>query len=174
MLLTAIGRRYMTRAIVGAILCASLASVSAAQTPTYGVRVTVSKNVDPAKFKTYSWTKGGPSPVKSVDAQIVAAVDKELKGLGLTMSASGPGDVLVTYYTLRRTDVDLKGKQDAAGTLPQYPVGSLLVAMLDPGTRRRLVQLRTDKPIDLDPAKAESTINAAVAELFAKYPTRQK
>lgn len=164
----------MTRAIVGTILCASLAAVSAAQTPTYGARVTVSKNVDPAKFKTYSWVKGGPSAIKSVDAQIVAAVDKELKGVGLTMAASGPGDVLVTYYSLRRTDVDLKGKEDAAGALRQYPVGSLLVAMMDPGTRRRLVQLRTDKPIDLDPAKAESVINTAVAELFAKYPTRQK
>jgi hypothetical protein len=163
----------MTRVIVGAILCATLAAVSTAQT-TYGVKVTVSKNVDAAKFKTYSWTKGGPSPVKSVDGQIVAAVDNELKGLGLTRAASGPGDVLVTYYTLRRTDVDLKGKQDAAGALPQYPVGTLLVAMLDPQSRRRLVQLRTDKPIDLDPAKAESIINAAVAELFAKYPTRQK
>jgi len=164
----------MKRLIVATLLCAAVASVAAAQMPTYGAKVTVSKNVDPAKFKTYSWTKGGPSPNKTIDSQIVAAVDRELKGLGLTKAASGPGDVLVTYYTIRRTDVDLKAKPDAAGALPQYPVGSLLVAMLDPGTRRRLVQLRTDKPVDADPAKLEAIINSAVAELFAKYPTRQK
>ena len=163
----------MKRFIVGVLLCAAAAAVSAAQMPKYGVTVTVSKNVEPAKFKTYSWTKGGPSAIKSVDAQIMAAVDKELGGLGLSKAAPGKGDVLVTYYSLRRTDVDLKAKP-VAGVLPQYPVGTLLVAMLDPGTRRRLVQLRTDKPIDLDPAQAEAVINSAVAELFAKYPTRQK
>jgi hypothetical protein len=164
----------MRTLIVGFLFFAAIVAVPAAQMPTYGARVTVAKGVDAAKFKTYSWTKGGPSTDKAVDAQIVAAVDRELKGLGLTKAASGPGDVLVTYYSLRRTDVDLKAKPDAAGALPQYPVGSLLVAMMDPGTRRRLIQLRTDKPIDVDPSKAEPVINSAVTELFAKYPTRQK
>jgi hypothetical protein len=163
----------MKRFIVGVLLCAAAATVSAGQMPKYGATVTVAKNVEPAKFKSYSWTKGGPSPVKTVDAQIMAAVDRELGGLGLTKAAPGKGDVLVTYYSMRRTDVDLKAKPEA-GALPQYPVGTLLVAMLDPGTRRRLVQLRTDKPIDLDPAQAEAVINSAVTDLFAKYPTRQK
>jgi len=160
--------------MAGALFFAALVAVPAAQTPTYGARITVAKGVDATKFKTYSWTKGGPSTDKVVDAQIVAAVDRELKGLGLTKATSGPGDVLVTYYSLRRTDVDLKAKPDAKGAQPQYPVGSLLVAMMDPGTRRRLIQLRTDKPIDLDPANAEPIINSAITELFAKYPTRQK
>jgi hypothetical protein len=163
----------MKRLIVGAFLCA-MAVAAAAQMPTYGVTVTVAKNVDPAKFKTYSWTKGGPSADKAVDAQIMAAVDRELGKVGLGKAASGKGDVLVTYYSLRRTDVNLKADPNASGIRPEYAVGSLLVAMLDPETRRRLVQLRTDKPIDLDPAKTESIINGAVAELFTKYPTRQK
>jgi len=102
------------------------------------------------------------------------AIPKELGGLGMSKAASGKGDVLVTYYSLRRTDVDLKAKPDASGAQPQYPVGSLLVAMLNPATRGRLVELRTDKPVDLEPGKSESIINAAVAEMFAKYPTRQK
>jgi hypothetical protein len=163
----------MKRLIVGAFLCTAVAAVSA-QMPKYGVTVTVAKNADPAKYKTYTWTKGGPSADKAVDAQIMAAVDRELGGLGMSKASSGKGDVLVTYYSLRRTDVDLKAKPDASGAQPQYAVGSLLVAMLDPGTRGRLVQLRTDKPVDLEPAKSESVINGAVAELFAKYPTRQK
>ena len=164
----------MKRLIVGALLCAAAVAVPSAQMPTYGVTVTVAKNVDAAKFKTYSWTKGGPSADKAVDAQIMAAVDRELSRLGLSKAASGKGDVLVTYYSLRRTDVNLKADPDASGKRPEYAVGSLLVAMLDPGTRRRLVQLRTDKPVDLDPAKTEAIINGAVAELFTKYPTRPK
>jgi hypothetical protein len=160
--------------IVGAVMSVIGVAVLCAQTPTYGVTVTVAKGVDPAKFKTYSWIKGGPSPDKTVDAQILAAVDKELPGVGLTKAASGKPDVLVTYYSLRRTDVNLEAKPDSAGKQPQYPVGSLMVALMDPGTRKRLVQLRTDKPLELEPAKLEAGINAAVTEMFAKYPTRQK
>ena len=29
-----------------------------------------------------------------------------------------------------------------------------------------------DTPIDLDPSTSEAKVNAAVAEMFAKYPTR--
>jgi hypothetical protein len=160
--------------IVGAVMSVIGVAVLCAQTPTYGVTVTVAKGVDPAKFKTYSWIKGGPSPDKTVDAQILAAVDKELPGVGLTKAASGKPDVLVTYYSLRRTDVNLEAKPDSTGKQPQYPVGSLMVALMDPATRKRVVQLRTDKPLELEPAKLEAGINAAVTEMFAKYPTRQK
>jgi len=163
------------RVLIAGVMSVIGAAVLSAQLPTYGVTVTVAKGVDPAKFKTYSWIKGGPSPDKTVDAQIVAAVDKELPGVGLTKAAaSGKPDVLVTYYSLRRTDVNLEAKPDSAGKLPQYPVGTLLVALMDPGTRKRVVQLRTDKPLDVEPAKLEAGINAAVTEMFAKYPTRQK
>jgi hypothetical protein len=162
------------RVLIAGVMSVIGAAVLCAQLPTYGVTVTVAKGVDPAKFKTYSWIKGGPSPDKTVDAQIVAAVDKELPGVGLTKAASGKPDVLVTYYSLRRTDVNLEAKPDSAGKLPQYPVGTLMVALMDPGTRKRVVQLRTDKPLELEPAKLEAGINAAVTEMFAKYPTRQK
>jgi hypothetical protein len=160
-------KRLIAGLVLGAMAAMTMAA-PAAQMPSYGATVTVAKNVDLAKFKTYSWTRGGPSAIKSVDAQIVAAVDKELAGLGMSKASAKP-DVLVTYFSLKRTDTDLKAKPDSAGALPQYPVGTLLVAMLDPGTRKRVVQLRTDKPIDVDQAKLEAVINSAVAEMFAKY-----
>jgi hypothetical protein len=120
------------RVLIAGAMCVIAAAVLCAQTPTYGVTVTVAKGVDPAKFKTYSWIKGGPSPDKTVDAQIVAAIDRELPGVGLTKTASGKPDVLVTYYSLRRTDVNLEAKPDSAGRQPQYPVGSLMVATSAP------------------------------------------
>ena len=79
---------------------------------------------------------------------------------------------MVAYYSLSRTDVNLKAKPDAAGALPQYPVGTLMVTLLEPGTRRRLLQLRIDKPISGSRDELEGVIGGAVAELFAKYPTR--
>ena len=145
-----------------------------AQTPKYGVTVTAEKNVDFAKFRTYSWTAGQPSALKIVDAQVIAAVDRELGALGLTKVASGPVDVLATYYSLSRTDVDVKAKPDSKGLQPQYWVGTLVVALLEPGSLRRLLRLRVDQPIETESAKLEATINSAVAAMFAQYPTRRR
>ena len=49
-----------------------------------------------------------------------------------------------------------------------------MVALLNPASRRRLLQLRVDQPISTDPTKLEPAINAAVAEMFALYPTRDR
>ena len=119
----------MKRLVVGIGICAALTAAAAAQMPTYGVRVSIDKPVDFAKFKTYSWTQGQPSPDKMVDARVIAAVDRELSALGMSKATSGP-DVLATYYSVRRTDVNLKAKTESEGRLPQYPVGTLVVALL--------------------------------------------
>jgi len=159
--------------LIGALaLGAALTAAAAGQAPKYGVTVNAEKNVDFAALKTYTWTKGQPSAVKTIDAQIMAAVDRELGALGMTKAASGKGDVMVAYYSLTRTDVDLKAKPDAKGALPQYSVGTLMVALLNPADRHRLLRLRVDKPIDTEPAKLEEAINSAVKALFEKYPTR--
>ena len=51
----------MKRVIVGIGLFAALAATVAAQMPKYGVTVNAEKNVDFAKFKTYTWTTGQPA-----------------------------------------------------------------------------------------------------------------
>ena len=137
--------------------------------------MTPDKGVDYAKFKTYSWTEGWASPDKAVDRQVKAAVDRELGTLGLTPRPRGPGDVLVAYYAVRRTDVDVKAKATPPGGAdPELPVGTLEVVLLDPASRRRLLTLRTDKPVDMAPSKREAVINEAIAELMSHYPTRTK
>ena len=160
--------------VVGCVLFTVVAAVVPAQMPKYGVTVEAEKNVDFAKFKTYSWTKGQPSAVKTIDARITAAVDRELAALGMTKAASGPGDVLLAYYSVTRTDVNLKAKPDAKGLQPQYSVGTLMVALLDKDSRNRLLRLRIDKPIDTDTTQLDAAIDSAVTEMFTKYPTRTK
>jgi hypothetical protein len=83
----------MKRFTVAIGLCAVIAAAPAAQMPKYGVTVTVDKQVDFAKFKTYAWTAGQPSADKQIDARVVAAVDRELEALGMTKATSGPRDV---------------------------------------------------------------------------------
>jgi hypothetical protein len=82
-----------------------------------------------------------------------------------------PGDVLVLYQSLTRSDIDLKGDISADKA---YPVGTLVVALLQPSDHKELLRLRTDKPIDVAPGKLEAEIDAAVTELFQRYPTRSK
>jgi hypothetical protein len=160
--------------IAGLVVCAAAATPAMAQMPKYGVTVTADKKMDYAALKTYSWTVGQPSAIKSIDARVIAAVDRELSALGMNKAASGPGDVLVTYYSLSRTDVDITVKPDATGAHPKHWVGTLMVALLDPASRERRLRLRIDKPIDIEPAKLDAAIDAAVAALFEKYPTRTR
>jgi hypothetical protein len=165
----------MKRVVVGLLLCLAVAAGPAAQSQLkYGVTVTADKTVDFTKLKTYSWFNGQPAPNKTIDAQIVAAVDRELQAVGLNKAASAPGDVLVTYFALRRSDSNMKAKPDAQGGREQIAVGTLSVGLFNPGTKKELLRLRLDKPIDTDPAKSEAMINSAVAELFTKYPTKTK
>jgi hypothetical protein len=143
----------------------------AGQQPKYGVSVKTVKPAALATAKTYLWTASQPSPDKSIDAQIVAAVDRELGARGFTKLASAPADVVVTYASLRRTDADLKSKSKD-GKLREYPVGTLVVDLREPSTQQPLFRVRMDTPIDADRDKLEPAINAAVAAMFEKYPRR--
>ena len=154
---------------VWALFGASPAAL-AGQQPKYGVSVKASKPAALAKAKTYVWTKSQPSFDKDVDRQITAAVDRELAARGFTKLPSGAGDVVVTYASIGRTDVDLKSKPAEDGTRRQYAVGTLVVDMRDPASKASLFRVRMDTPIDKDPEKLEAAINAAVAAMFEKYP----
>jgi len=130
------------------------------------------RKADFSKFKTYTWENGWQAYDKTVHANIRAAVDRQLAAVGLEKRESGPVDLLVTYASLRRVDVDLKAKPAKDGARPQYDVGTLVVLLLDPGTRNELFRGRVDKPIVLEPEKVQPVVDSAVTEMFAKYPTR--
>ena len=168
-------RRGMRRAhpawILICLLIGTVQVAIAGQRPKYGATVQVAKAPDLAKAKTYAWTPGQPSADKTVDAQIMAAVDRELTALGFTKLTSGPSDVLVTYRSLSRTDVDLKSTSKG-GEPREYLVGTLVVDILEPANRQSLFRVRMDTPIDSERAKLEAEINAAVTAMFEKYPTR--
>jgi hypothetical protein len=111
-----------------------------------------------------------------VDQAIISAIDREMSARGVKKVTSGRSDIVVTYLSVRRTDVDLKSKPSAKdGTLREYAVGTLVVSVSDPADRqKKFFTGRVDKPLDLDPATFEATINAAVAAIFEKYPRKGK
>jgi hypothetical protein len=132
-------------AIMTGALCAVVAASAAAQAA--DVRVTADKKADFSRFKTYSWTQSQPAQARATDQAIVAAIDHELSGLGLTKATGG--DVVVTY-----------------SLLPD----EIAVGMLDAKSRKRLLQLRTDTNIAGSGSQAD--VDRVVSSLFEHYPTR--
>lgn len=145
------------------------------QRTTYGVTVDVINAAALTKAATYTFVPGQPASDKTMDQLIISAIDRELKARGVTKVSSGSADMVVTYLSVRRTDVDLKSKPNKDGTLRQYPVGTLIVSISDPVDRqKKLFNGRIDEPIDLDPVTFEATSNGAVAAIFEKYPKKAK
>jgi len=140
----------------------------AGQGPKYGVTVQESKRAALANVKTYRWTQTRPSFDPTIDAQIVVAVDRELEARGLT-KVTGPSDLVVTYSSLSRTDVDLKSKVTPSEST-KLAIGTLTLDLRDGSNRSSLFRVRMDTPIETDRAKLEGIINASVAAMFEKYP----
>ena len=165
----------MTRCTLAALATAAalMAAAPAFSAQKYGAKATIDKKVDFASFHTYAWTPTRPSADPDIHQQIIAAVERELASLGMTKAGSDAADVLVTYSSVARTDVETGGK-GGNGTRPEQTVGTLVVALLDKTTRDPLLRLRIDKPMAFARDTREASINGAVAELFTKYPTRAK
>jgi hypothetical protein len=155
------------------LMGASYPAIAGAQTK-YGVTVKTVQPAALAKARTYVWTPSRPTFDKDTDRMIVAAVDRELSARGFTKRPSGPGDVVVMYDALGRTDLDLKAKPSTDGTLPGISVGTLVVELSDPANRQLLFSVRMDTPIERDRATIEGAINAAVTAMFEKYPSPAK
>jgi hypothetical protein len=146
----------------------------AGQQTKYGVTVKAVQPALLAKARTYVWTPSRATFDKEVDRMIVAAVDRELGARGFMKVASGRSDVVVTYDALGRTDLDLKSKPSADGTLREISVGTLVVELSDPTNREALFHVRMDTPIQRDRATIGAEIDAIVTAMFEKYPSPSK
>jgi hypothetical protein len=116
---------------------------------------------------------GHPASIAEIDEEIVTAIDRELRALGLRQVPPGAGDVVVTYASVTRTDVNTKATPVSKDYRPEYAVGTLVVSLLDPASLRPLLQLRTDKPVD-GAAGLSATISGTIGEMFRYFPVRRK
>jgi ABC-type molybdate transport system substrate-binding protein len=172
---TTMSTRRIQLLLILSTVCVAAGSLFAQRT-NYGVTVDVSNAAALTKAERYTFVPGQPAYDKAVDQLIITAIDREMKARGVMNVASGPADIVVTYLSVRRTDVDLKAKPSGKDRLlPEYPVGTLVVSVSDAADRqKKLFNGRIDEPLDLDPATYEATINAAVAAIMAKYPRKTK
>ena len=122
-----------------------IAGPTAAVAQRYGATVQVADKGELAVAKTYIWTTTHPAMIKSVDAQIRAAVDRELAAIGLTRVESGEADVEATYASVSRLDGDVKTKT-ADGKVPLQPVGTIVFDLVSKATRKPVYRARVDTP----------------------------
>jgi len=163
------------RPIVVLLAVLGFADASAASPMKYLIRVRADKRIDFSKIRTYTWMAGWPAFDPSVDWQIEADVDRELAALGLTKLTAEPCDTLVTYAAIRRTDVDVKTKVSPDSDLRrEYPAGTVIVVLLDSGSRRELFRGRADMALQSDAAQRRLQIQTAIAQMFSRYPTRKR
>lgn len=158
--------------LMSVLVSIAVTAASAGYTPKYRVKVQSDKHTDFSTLRTYSWMGGHPASIAAIDEEIVTAIEYELSALGLQQVPSGTEDVVVTYASVTRTDVNTKAKPIAKDYRPEYAVGTLIVSLLDPDSLRPLLQLRTDKPVD--PAGLSATVSATIKEMFSYFPTRRR
>jgi hypothetical protein len=163
------------RPVVLLLVVLGLASAAEASPTKYLVKVRYEKRIDFSKIRTYTWMAGWPAFDPSVDWQIEGDVDRELAALGLTKVTGEPCDTVVTYAAIRRTDVDVKTKISPDSDLRrEYPAGTVIVVLLDSGSRRELFRGRADMALQSDPAQRRLQIRAAITQMFSRYPTRKR
>ena len=162
----------MMVSVMSVLVSIAVTAAAAGYTPKYRVKVQADKHTDFSRLKTYSWMGGHPASIAAIDEEIVAAIDRELSALGMRQVPSEAGDVVVTYASVTRTDVNTKAKPVSKDYRPEYAVGTLVISLLDPVSLRPLLQLRTDKRVD-GAAWLGATIGGTIAEMFRYFPTRR-
>jgi hypothetical protein len=141
--------------------------------------IRLDKAVDFAKFQTYSYEKGQPAIRPDVDARIVSAIEGQLGELGLTKATSGPGDVIVTYYSVTRTDVNLATfdkNEPPAGTerkpAQTFEIGTLVVDVKPSTQKTPAWRVKVEGALTGDYTEQLKTVDEAVRAAFRMYPTK--
>jgi len=138
----------------------------------------VDKKVDFSTLKTYAWGAGHDAFDPRAHKVIVADIEAQMTTLGFTKAPSAGADVLLTYFTVRGSEVDLKKldelkKEDKDQAGATRILGRLAVSMARPSTRATLWSAATRRRLSDDPAKWEGDLKSAVTALFATYPKKK-
>lgn len=153
-------------------LCIAVAAAPGAYTTKYRSSITsLDPTTDFSKLKTYGWLDSHIVADADLHEQIVSAIDKEFRALGMARVPAASADVFVTYAAYSRTDVNTKAKEIAKDVRPEYAVGILVVTVLAPQNMKTLLELRGTTPVDR--ASRAGAVVTTVADMFKLYPSRR-
>lgn len=152
------------------------------------VQVGADRTVNLAKYKTYSWARGGAAnPL--INQMIVNAVDREMALKGLTKVELN-ADINLVVWAATESDLHISYpswhpsmNSIATGVVSgsqQWPVtkGTLVVDMLDANTKNSVWRGQATDTLDHGPTgnmqkdakSVEKKIKKAVEKMFKKFP----
>ncbi len=175
------------------ILVACILTVALAACTTLSVYTDYNPSAQFASYRTYNW-RTTPEQVSPLMAQrIVDAIDAQLRAKGWTQVDSD-GDVGLDASVASHQEYDVDHFYGgpywggwgwggwgwgsgwgayggySSSRVRSYTVGTLAVDMFDNKTRQAIWRGTAENTIKRDPVKATADIQAAVAEMFARFP----
>ena len=153
------------------------------------VHVGADPNVDLSRYKTYTWSQGLAGPNALVNAQIVAAVDRELAAKGLQKTDTDP-ELTLAAWVWTESDMHvtnpswapaLNSISTGVAAAPQswaVTKGTLVIDISDTKTKNGVWRATATDTLNHAPTgnKAEDAKNAqkpikkAVEKMFKKFP----
>jgi Domain of unknown function (DUF4136) len=171
-------------AVLVACAPASRAGAQVAQVPPIAkFDVPLERTVDLSSYSTYAWNKG-QEPVENLanHIRLINAIQKEMKELGYRIDTVRP-QLLIQYRVDRRTAVQTRSTQKPSSYDPtdlkvQIDVNreeqvTLSIELLEADSNFVAWVEKGTYPLGT-PDKSERQINAAVADLFSRFPKPDK
>ena len=139
-----------------------------------GQAVEYDHKADFSRYKTWSWQAGVPVPPEPVpDKPIREALARELAARGLSRVDSDP-TLLLRYHAARSTRIDLLPLDSGSGAPPTgiryVETGSLVIDLLDAASGKVVWRGHATGVLRYGPDQVAAQIDAAVAELLARFP----
>jgi len=144
------------------------------------INVDFDRDADFSGYKTYAWLPGTEAKSPLYHKRIMAAIDLRMEERGYTR-VEGEADLYVLYHaslsTERYVDVDDFGywgrwRGWGSTTIDVYDikVGTLIVDILDGGSRDLIWRGAGDDSFTSKAEKNEKKINKIVGKMFRKFP----
>jgi hypothetical protein len=157
------------------------------------IHVSYDKGVDFSKFKTYAWEPHGAVAHPMLAADIVGAIEDELKAKGLTLTADKPDLAIQVYGSIDQESSMTSNDPLYMGTggIPPFDPsafgpalagtwgnstvtihkGQLVVDILDVANKKLVWRgMAQDNLSANNPKKLESQVNNAITKMFKQYP----
>jgi Domain of unknown function (DUF4136) len=157
------------------------------------INVSYDKSIDFSKFKSYAWAPLGAVGHPMLAADVVGAIDEQMKDKGLQLTANNP-DLVIHLYGSIDQESSMTSNDPlymATGGIPPFDpsafgpalsgtwgnttvtihAGQLVVDILDVSAKKLVWRgMAKDNLSAHDPKKLESQVNNAVVKLFKKFP----
>ncbi len=153
------------------------------------------KNVDFSKFKTYSWEPIGAVAHPVLAADVVGAINDEMKAKGLQLVPSNPDLIIQVYGSVDQENSYYTNDPlyMATGGIPPFDPslsgpaligmygnstvtihkGQLVVDLLDPAAKKLVWRgMAQDNLAKNNPNKLLDQVNNAITKMFKDYPPK--